>query len=131
MNSALFARTNGVFPYNDASTDFSAKNGLLCGASAGVITVSSSATTKAMFVCLDGMPVNRDSAFGVLGQIPPVRLMAGGTIAKGDIVCQNSDGTVITDAGSGARVTVGVALEAATIGQYIVVATWPPTYYAS
>jgi hypothetical protein len=46
-------------------------------------------------------------------------------------VCQHSDGTVITDAGSGARVAVGIALENGVAGEDIEVAPFTPRIYAS
>jgi hypothetical protein len=52
-----------------------------------------------------------------LGCCPaPIRLKAGGTITKWAALQQKNDGTVEVDAGSGARVIVGVALEDAVSG---------------
>jgi hypothetical protein len=59
------------------------------------------------------------------GSSKPTKVRCGGTIVKGAFVQQHSDGTIITDAGSGARVIVGIALESGASGDNIDVALMP------
>lgn len=127
MNTALNARTNAVFAYSDALTDFSLSNGLLVSSAAGALTVSASATVPAVAICLDGQGVNKQSNLQVLGCGAPVRMVADGVINAYDRVIQHNNGKVLTDSGPGnARVIVGVALEAAVAGDYFIVAPIAP-----
>lgn len=131
MNTALFGRTNGVFQYpGDAVTDFSAKTGLLAtnSGTANLLMVNTSTTVPAVAVILDGQNSSLPTTMGVLGSmIGPVRIWASGAIAQYARVQQDGAGGVVTDAGAGnQRVIVGVALEAATAGTYVLVATIAP-----
>jgi len=130
FNSALFARTNGVFQYaGDGVTDFSAKTGLLAANSgtANLLVVNTSTTVPAVAVILNGQNSSLPTDMGVLGAIGPVRLWASGAINKYQRVQQDGAGGVVVDAGAGnQRVVVGVALEAATAGSYVIVATIAP-----
>lgn len=133
MNTALFAKTNGVFPYAyDGTTDFTGQNGLLLAPSgtAGLLVLNTSTTVPAVAVVLDGngpSGTGTNSTFGVLGGIPPVRLLAHGTINKGQRVQQDATSGIVVDAGAGSqRVVVGVALESGVAGQYIMVQTLAP-----
>jgi hypothetical protein len=130
MNSALFARPNSVFSYQDPANlvSFQGLEGYLVADSAGALTVSASATVPAVAVVLDGLPVSRPTSFGTLGKIPPVRLRAGGNINPFDRLVQNTAGQVITDPGPGTpRVVVGLALEAAVSGDFFLADTCFPT----
>jgi hypothetical protein len=102
--------------------------GYLVDLAGNTATISSSASVPAKGVILEGQDTTGVSSVGILGGIAaPVRLRAGGTIAKGAEVQQNTDGTVITDAGNGnARLIVGVALEAAVAGQLFDAVTHTP-----
>jgi len=126
MNSALFARPNSVFAYEDPNnvTDFTGKEGYLVADSAGALTVSTSATVPAVAVVLDGLPPGRPTTLGTLGKVPPVRLRAGGNISAFDRLVQNTAGQVVTDPGPGTpRVVVGLALEAAQAGDFFLADT--------
>lgn len=139
MNTALFARTNGVIEYLDSAVDFSAKNGLTVAYSAGGtgndanqggggFAIGASTSVPDVGVVLDGQVANRVNAIGILGEIPPVRMYASGLFNKGQRVQQDGAGGVVVDAGAGnQRVVIGVALEACTAaGQYVLIQTIAP-----
>lgn len=139
MNSALFARTSGVFPYpGDGVTDFTGKEGYLvtsntlAGAgTAGLLNIAASLTVPACAVVLDGIDSARQSTMMALGGDGAVRLRAHAAIQIYDRLAQFSDGTVITDPGPGTgRVIVGVALEAAAAGDFFMAKTLTPTIAA-
>jgi hypothetical protein len=130
MNSALFARPNSLFTYQDPNnvTNFTGLEGYLVADNAGALTVSASATVPAVAVVLDGLPPGRPTSMGTLGKTPPVRLRAGGTISQFSRLAQNAAGQVISDPGPGtARVIVGLALEAAVAGDYFLADPCFPT----
>jgi hypothetical protein len=130
MNSALFARPNSLFTYQDPNnvTDFTGLEGYLVADNNGALTVSSSATVPAVAVVLDGLPPGRPTSLGTLGKTPPVRLHAGGNITQFSRLVQNAAGQVITDPGPGnARVIVGLALESAVAGDFFLADPCFPT----
>lgn len=115
--SALSAQGNAIIPQTPSASHVD-KEGYLVDLAAGVATISTSATTPAKGVILEGAPTTGKSSIGILGGLAGAyRLRAGGNITAGAEVQQHTDGTVVTDAGSGARVIVGVALEDAVTGQ--------------
>ncbi|HOW64873.1 MAG TPA: hypothetical protein P5186_19915 [Candidatus Paceibacterota bacterium] len=131
MNTSLLARSTAIVPRTPAA-DYSSSDGHLVDLSSGTATISTSATTPAKGIILEG---NRSSAgyasetvsIGILGALTgTVRMRASGTIAKDALVQQSSNGTVITDAESGARVIVGVAMEDGISGENIEVAPIAP-----
>jgi hypothetical protein len=129
-------REDAIVPQIPAG-DYTAKKGYLVDLAAGTATISSSGTTPAKGVILEG----NDTVAGYAAEAVTVAILGatkgtvpmrcGGTIAAGALVCQSTDGTIITDAGSGARVAVGIALEAGTAGENIEVAPITPRIYAS
>ena len=115
MNLTLFAAGNAVIEHG--GVDFSMKEGFLLKENAGGLAVNDSATVPARAVCLDGQRADTTSSVVPLDCVPaPIRLKAGGIITKFNRIAQKNDGTVIADAGSGARVIVGTALESAVAG---------------
>jgi hypothetical protein len=133
--SARIIRDNAIIPQTPAA-DYSSKRGYLVTFASGTATVSSSATTVARGVILEGNDTTAGYAtekvsIAVLGAVRgtiPMRL--SGTVAAGDLLIQSTDGTVVTDTGSGSRVIVGVALQAGVTGENIEVASITP-YTAS
>jgi hypothetical protein len=121
----LFARESAVYALTPA-TDLSAKRGYTVTIAGDVATLSASSTVPARGVILNGEPTTGKASIGILGQIPPVVMKCGGTITKGDLVQQNNDGTILTDAAAGARVVIGVAMESGVIGELIEVSTRTP-----
>jgi hypothetical protein len=116
--SSLYARGNAIIPFTPSASQEDME-GYLVDLAGDTATISSSASLPAKGVILEGQDTTGVSSIGILGGIAaPVRLRAGGSIAKGAEVQQNTDGTVLTDAGNGnARLIVGVALEDAVSGQ--------------
>jgi hypothetical protein len=106
--------------------DLTGKEGYLVKNNAGVHALNDSATVPALGVVLEANPAAKQSSIGLLGGIPPVRMVAGGAIALYDEVEQKNDGTVVTDAGAGARVIVGRAMEAAAAGDLFLVQPCAP-----
>lgn len=128
--SSLLARGKAILPIVGA-TDLTAKRGALVTLSdvGGVLTatLSASATVKAKGVVLDGAPTTAKSSIGILGALDgTVYMKAGGAITQGDFVQQGADETIATDAGAGARVLVGVALQTGVSGDLIEVAPLAP-----
>lgn len=123
---SLFCRSNAVIPLTPNETHV-AKEGYLVTIAGDVASLSASATTVARGVILEGQATTGQSSVGILGALAgTVRLKASGAITKGDRVQQHTDGSVVTDAGTGARVVVGVALETGVSGDLIEVATFTP-----
>lgn len=122
--SALKLRVAAIISLLSAA-DYSAKKGYLVGHDGTTATVSSSATTRAKGVILEASTTR--VTIGLLGSIEgTVPMCAGGAISAGDWVQQDSDGQVLTDAGSGSRVIVGQALESGVAGDIIEVAPIAP-----
>ena len=136
MNTALFAKTNGVVPYVDTALDLSGKNGLTlvysaggtdADLAAGGLVVSTSSTVPATHIVLDGVPAGRQNSLAVIGAVPPVRMYCSGTVTKHNRVMQDAAGGILNSTGSGnGRVDIGVALESGIAGSYVVVATFTP-----
>jgi len=129
-------RDNAVVALTPAAS-YIAKKGYLVDIAASTATISTSATTPAKGVILEG----NETAAGYATELVDVAILGahkgtvpmrcGGTITKGAMVTQHTDGTVITDAGSGARTSVGIALENGVSGENIEVAPYTPRIYAS
>ena len=118
-------RDDGILPQTPAA-DYSAKKGYLVNLAGGTATISSSATTPAKGVILEGNDTatgyaNEKVAIAILGNVcGSVPMRASGVITAGDAVQQAADGTVVTDAGNGNnRVIVGIAAESGVIGENI------------
>lgn len=126
-------REDGLISLTPAA-DYTGKRGCLVTHNGTTATLSASATVRAQGVIVEP---NRTAAgyatekvtVALLGSVNgTVRMNAGGVIAAGAWVQQDTDGQVVTDAGSGARVIVGQALEAAAAaGDLIEVAPISPT----
>lgn len=130
MSSALFSRGNAVIPAYGATTLVD-KEGytVTLGVSSGNLTATlgASASVPSTGVVLDGNASTALSSIGILGALAaPVRLKTSGVIVAGARVQQAADGTIVTDAGAGARVVIGVALESGAAGDLIEVATHAP-----
>ena len=97
----------------------------------GNAAVSSSATTKPFGLILQSENTDGVDSVAVCGgNVGVCKVKASGTIAKGAYVQLHTDGSVVTDAGSGARVLVGIALEAAVSGDLIDVVPITPVVYS-
>lgn len=126
--SPLLRRENAIIELQPAADYYTtSKVGLLVTFSSEVATVSNSATVKATGVILEGPATTGTTTehmtVGILGAMAGTCSMkAGGNITKGAFVQQSTDGSVVTDAGTGSRVLVGVALESAVSGDLFEVA---------
>mgnify|MGYP000414365750 CR=1 FL=1 len=130
MSSALYSRGNAIIPALGATTLVD-KEGytVTLGVSSSNLTATlgASASVPSTGVVLEGAVAASLSSIGILGALAgPVRLKTSGVIVAGARVQQAADGTIVTDAGTGARVVIGVALESAASGDLIEVATHAP-----
>lgn len=131
MSSALKYRADAILPFTPAA-DYSAKKGYLVTLSGDTATLSASATVRARGVILEGNLTaagyaTEEVSVGILGAISgTVPMKLSGTVTKGDALQQHTDGSVITDAASGSRVIVGIALESGVSGDIIEVAPQSP-----
>jgi hypothetical protein len=124
--SSLYARASAVIALTAAS-DYRNKEGYTVTFSGATATISSSSSAPATGVILEGANTDGDTMVGILGSMSgTVRLKTSGAITKGARVQQAADGTILTDAASGARVIIGVALETGVSGDLIEVATFAP-----
>jgi hypothetical protein len=114
------------------AADYRTKRGYLVDIAGTTATVSSSATVRAKGVILETNQTaagyaNEFATVALLGSTKGTVLMsAGGAITAGAWVQQDSDGQVLTDAGSGGRVIVGQALQSGVAGDLIEVAPIAP-----
>ena len=128
-------RDDGIIALTPAA-DYTAKKGYLVTMAGDVATLSASATTPAVGVIVETHETaagyaSEKVSVAILGAVKgTVPMRCGGPITKGELVKQNTDGTVIAD-GAGARQVVGVALESGAAGENIEVAARTPLYYAS
>jgi len=134
--SSILSKGNAIFV--ETATDLSALIGKLVTFSAGVPAASASATVPAVGIVLDarkrtvGSTTTYDNSIGILGGIPgTVRAKISSTataIKFGDALQQSTDGTLTNDAGSGARVIVGICAElnGAVAGDLCDVVLWSP-----
>lgn len=124
--SSLFARAEATLALTPSATHVD-KEGYTVTFSGETATISSSATTPSTGVILEGQATTGQSTIGILGAMcGTVRLKTSGAITKGARVQQAADGTIVTDAGTGSRVVIGVACETAASGDLIEVATHAP-----
>lgn len=124
-------REDGIQALTPAA-DMSTKKGMLVTIAAGIATLSASASVRAKGVIVDG----NDTAAGyatekvsvaILGNVQgSIPMRASGTIASGAFVQQAADGTVVTDAETGARLILGVAAEDAVTGENFEVFPFTP-----
>lgn len=129
--SALKLRADGIISLTPAA-DYQAKKGYAVTHDGTTATLSASASTRAQGVIISanaGTDYTREKVtIALLGSVNgSIPMKASGTIAAGAWVQQASDGTIVTDAGSGTRVVIGQALESAVSGDIIEVAPVAPT----
>ncbi len=124
-------RENAVIALTPAA-DYSAAMGKTGTFSGDTFTVSSSATTPVTGVIIDPNETAAGYAtekvgVAIIGAVKgSVPMRCGGSITKGARVQQNTDGTIVSDVGTGSRVVVGVALESGVSGENIEVAPIGP-----
>ena len=120
-------KTNAIIPVT-AGEDLSNKEGFLVKLLDGKAILVTAATDIPFGVVIDGAESGSMASIAVCGgNVGTLHISAGGTIAQGAYMQLEAEGDVITDAGTGARVIVGVALEAATDGALIEAVMITPT----
>ena len=118
------------------AADYSDKEGYGVTLSSETATITASATVENSGVIMEGNPTTAGYAtefvtVGLFGMKGTCRVRLGGTIVKGVSIQQHTDGTFITDAGSGNRVLCGTALQAGVSGDLIEAILSGPCYYAA
>jgi hypothetical protein len=125
MGSALLTKEIAIIPHT--GVDFTDKEGYLVKENAGALALNDSAVAAARGVILEGADDDEQSSIGILGAFAgTVRVKLGGAVAKYNLLQQKNDGTVEVDAAAGARVLVGIALEAGAAGDLIEAALFAP-----
>jgi hypothetical protein len=110
------SKTKAILAFTP-SADHRTKEGYFVQLSGGEAVLSASATTKPFGLILEGENTDGVDSIAVCGgNAGPARVKASGIIAQGAYVQLHTDGSVVTDAAAGARVLVGIALEAAVSG---------------
>jgi hypothetical protein len=129
--SALLTRDNGIISLTPAATQVG-KEGYGVTWTGDTATVSTSATTLIKGVIMEGASTSGKSQVGIYGMKGTIKCKLGGAVTKGAHVAQHTDGSFITDAGSGARVLCGTAMETGISGDLIEVQLFgAPVVYAS
>jgi hypothetical protein len=124
-------KTNAIIPLTPAA-DQSDKEGFFVELTDGKASVCNSATDIPLGVILDGEVVSGVTSVAVAGGFAGTcKVKLGGNVAKGAFLQLTATGTVITDAGTGARVIVARALEAGTTDELIEAVLLQPVAHAA
>lgn len=100
-----------VLPFISAA-DLTDKEGFFVEISAGKISIANAATDVPLGVIAKGTTAGGHNAVAMAGQITRVKCNStAGTIVEGTYLTLASDGTVVADPGTGARVQVARAVE--------------------
>lgn len=132
----MIARGNAIIPLTPAA-DHTDKEGYFVELSSGNAAIVNATTDIPLGVILEGRPTTgKDSiaisAGGLSGTVKvKVKGSSPGTIALGTLLQLHSDGTVLADAGTGARVLVAQALEAGAADELIEAVLFKPVVFAS
>jgi hypothetical protein len=124
FGSSLFPVVVSMTP----TADHSAKRGYFVVNSSGSAALSSAATDIPVGVIIDGEATTGKSSVALSDAAGPARkVKLSGTVAAFAYLQLHTDGSVITDAGTGSRVIVGRALEAGVSGDLIDAVLITPT----
>lgn len=130
MSDTLYAMPGGVFPHT--GVDFTDDEGKLVKENSGALALNDSATVPARGVVLEGGTAAQNSSIGSLGLLEGApRVKLGGAVAKFQQIQQKDDATLEADAGSGARVVVGFALEAGASGDLVKAVLFTPQVFSA
>ena len=132
--SAYLATDTLVLPFTSAA-DLSNKKGYFvkAGASQGLVAPITGATDASVGVVVVGEAIGGNNAVALPGVNGTVKVMVGanpGTIAQFTKLQLAADGSVIADAGSGARRIVAEALEPGEAGEWIKARLLEPVVYS-
>lgn len=123
-------KDNAIVAITPAS-DHSEKEGYFVETSSGSAEVVNAATDLPTGVIVDGEVAAGKDSVALMNFAGTVHVKLSGTVAALAKLQLAADGTVITDAGTGARVVVAQALEAGVSGDKIEAALYGPVVYAS
>lgn len=123
-------KANAIVAMTPAA-DQSDKQGYLVKNSSGDAALVAATTDLPMGVIVDGETTSGKSSIALLNFSGTVHIKLSGTVAANALLQVQNDGTVITDAGSSARIIVARALEAGVSGDLIEAAFYGPIVYAS
>lgn len=113
------------------AVDHSEKIGYFVILTAGLPVVSASAADVPFGVLLDGEEADGVDSIGICGgNFGPAEVKLSAAVSKGDYLQLHSDGSVIEDAATGARVIVALALEDGVSGALIEAVILTPVKYA-
>ena len=122
-------RKEAIIALNPA-VDHSEKEGYFIILTAGLPVVSAAVTDVPFGVLIDGEAANGVDSIGVCGgNLPTLRVKLSGPVSLGNTLQLAGDGSAIVDAGTGARVVVGRALEAGVSGDLIEAVIFTPVKY--
>jgi len=125
------SRASAIIPLTPA-VDHSEKEGYFVKLSSGEAAVVTSATDLPFGIILDGEDTDGKDSIAVCGgNAGPVEVKLNGTVSMGDYLQLESDGTVIENAGSGARVLVAIALSDGVAEELIPAILLTPIYYST
>jgi len=114
------------------AVDHSEKEGYFVNLTAGIPVVCSAVTDVPFGILIDGEEADGVDSVGVCGgNLPTVHVKLSGSVSKGDTLQLHSDGSAVVDAGSGARVVVGQALEDGVSGVLIEAVILTPVKYSA
>lgn len=112
-------RKDGIIRLTPAA-DYTDKEGYGVTIAGSTATISTSGSTPWDGVILEGGTTTQGVVVGILGSTPGAAdVKISGTVTRGDKLTQSTDGTAITDAGSGTRVQIGIANEDGVSGDLI------------
>lgn len=116
----------------EAAADHSTKRGYFVELSAGKASIVNATTDVPYGLILDGEEAGGQDAIAISGgNVGTVRVKVGGAVAKGALGQLQNDGSVITDAGTGARVLVCKFMEAGAADELVEAIIFLPVVIAS
>jgi len=125
------ARKEAIIAMTPAA-DHSEKEGYFVEIVDEEASVCDSAADTPHGVILDGEDTDGQDSIGVCGgNFGPAHVKLSGAVSNGASLQLHTDGSVITDAGSGARVIVAKALEDGVSGDLIEAVILTPIKYAA
>ena len=112
------------------AVDHSEKEGYFVILAAGLPVVISAASDVPFGILIDGEEADGVDSIGVCGgNLPTVRVKLSGPVSIGNTLQLHTDGSAVVDAGIGARVVVGRALEDGVSGDLIEAVILTPVKY--
>lgn len=126
----MVVKANAIVPMTPAA-DHSTKAGYFVENSSGNASVVNATTDLPIGVIVDGETTSGKSSIALMNFSGTVHVKLSGTVNANALLQLANDGTVVTDAETGARVIVARALEAGVSGDLIEAAFYGPLVYAS